>query len=181
MFRSVFSAATLSKLVWICRHFLQRKSQLLVLTLCALLVAGCCDLRWTIDTQQDPNAYTPAVKGAPTRFVLEIYARSNFDLSHSDIGQTHISMSHRDLKPVGPNFARSVILHAPIGTALEITAENGQKGLGRVVGPERRLRIADVCIDNDKAPAPTDGSYTTDGHLSCRLKGMVVRGPTARR
>lgn len=130
-------------------------------------LVGCCDLRWAIDDAKGLNAYKPVIIGAPL-FELEVYAHPNFDLAHSDIGQKRISMNHKEVKLIGQNFARSLILRAPPGTGLEITTNNNKKGVGRVVAGYE-LKITDICLDN------SDGSYKTEGILTCRITRMVIR------
>jgi hypothetical protein len=147
------------------------KTSCIVLLIGAVL-SGCCDIRWAIDAPNGPHAYTPRTSGG-ARFVLEVYERSNFDLAHTEIGQRFITMDHTSLTPIGRNYARSVILKASPNTVLEITSENGKKGVG-TVGPARQLKVPDVCFDNN------DGSYKTDGMMACRMVSMIIRAPAAR-
>jgi hypothetical protein len=147
-------------------HFLRLISLLLLL---GLALAACCDFRSTIDDATGPKAYRPAVVGNPI-FVLEVYEYSNFDLAHAQLGQRFISMRNGDLKSIGQNYARSIILKAQTNTSLEVTADNGHKAQGKV-GPTRQLKITDLCQSND------DGSYTIDGQMSCIVTGIVVRAP----
>jgi hypothetical protein len=140
-----------------------------LLLVLGVALAGCCDFRTTIEDATGPKAYTPREVGNPI-FVLEVYEYSNFDLAHYQLGQRFISMRNGDLKPVGQNYARSIILKARTNTGLDITTDNGHTGHG-TVGPARQLKIVDLCSSND------DGSYVTDGQMSCNVTGIVIRAP----
>lgn len=153
------------------RHGRAFKVSYIVLLVGAML-AGCCDIRFAIDAPNGPQVYTPRAAGG-SRFVLELYERANFDLAHSEIGQRFITMDHTSLKSIGQNYVRSVILKASPNTVLEITTDNGKRGVG-TLGPARQLKVPDVCVDN------SDGSYKTDGMLSCRIVKMTIRSPARR-